>query len=345
MKYLIVFFLIFSPISLFAQSSLLISGLDERAVIEITPRNPSPNEPVTARVKSTYNSNLQKAEITWYINKAERKSEIGGTSFQFQSPAVGNTIELSVLVERETGSFFGNFLEITPASVDLIYEANTYTPPFYRGRSLFTYQSTVTVAALATIIEEGIRLPKNRIIYNWYRDGEILRDFSGVGRDSLRLTGNFIGRPFNISVIAESVNSDIKAERRISINPTNPQVLLYENNPVQGSIFERALTGVFNFDREEVGITAVPFFFNAESRNSAALRYSWSENNQNIGDETFGSFINYLNPDRAKGGIADIGVNVEHFQDFMQSSRNSFRVNVIGGSQSGIIRTNESSVF
>lgn len=341
MKFLFALILILVPLQTSAQ---LFSSFEETAVIELRPEYPAPKEMVTATVKSSYYEDLKRATIVWSVDGAERKREIGGTTFQFQAPESGRNMELFVTVDRET-STFANFINIRTGNLDLIYEADTYTPPLYKGRTLFTPQASIKVSALATMIEGGVQLPKSKIIYNWYKNDEKVPELSGLGKDSAVFQGDLLSKPFNVSVIAESLAGNTRAKKRILISPTTPKVVLYENNPLFGSVFEKALTGTFNFDREEVGITAVPYFFSADQRSSGSLKYSWYENGKSIGDETFSSFINYLNPNKEKNGVSNLEVRINHTNSFLQSGSNSFKINVLGNQQSDTMNVNESSAF
>lgn len=343
MKYLILLALILSPLQIFAQS--FPSAFDETAELALTPKIPAPEEEVLVKVSSSNYSSLDRSNIIWSVDGVVKKRGIGEKTFQFQSPKSGRSSTVSVRVERDTGGVLNESATITPSDLDLIYEANTYVPPFYKGRSLFTHESTITMAAMAIIKENGVPLPKNKIIYTWLKDDGKMPELSGVGRDSAQITGSLISRPFYVSVIAESLNSNLKAKKTILINPTVPQVVLYENNPIYGSIFEKALTGEFNFDREEVGITAIPYFFSTKDRNSSSLKYSWYENGRSIGDATFGSFINYLNPDKLKSGVSVLAVQVEHLENLLQSGNNSFKVNVIGNQQFDTIKNDVKTAF
>jgi hypothetical protein len=345
MKYLLLLTLIFAPLASFAQINSPLSAFSERVIITLSPEYPAPNETVTARVASSFYDDLKRAEIVWQIDGAEKKRAIGETTFQFQAPANGREMELFATINNGDIESYAGFRKIRTANLDLIYEANTYTPPFYKGRSLYVPQSEITIAALATIIEGGVQLPKDKIIYSWYKDSNLITDLSGVGKDSIKIQGDVLSRPFYVSVIAESLNSNAVAKKRILINPTQPKVVLYENNPIFGSIFEKALTGEFNFDREEVGITAIPYFFSTEDRSSGSLKYSWFENGKSVGGEGLGSFINYLNPNKEKNGVSNLGVKIEHSNNFRQSGNNSFKINVLGNQQSDTIEINESSAF
>lgn len=346
MKYLVVLFVLLVPITSFAQFNSFLSPFSpEKVLVELSPEFPAPREIVTARVVDLSYEDLSRAEIVWKVDDVEKKRGIGEQIFQFQAPETGREMEVFAIINKSENETIAGFTKIRTADLDLIYEANTYTPPLYKGRSLFVPQAQLNVAAVANIIENGVRIPKSQIIYNWYENNNFIKDASGVGRDSFRVQGDVLLRPLQISVVVESLNSNAKAKKKISIVAANPKVVMYENNPIYGSIFEKALTGTFNFDREEVGITAVPYFFTTPSRNSDTLKYSWSENGKEIGGGGLGSFINYLNPNREKSGVSNLGVNIENNVRFLQSDNESFKINVLGNQQSGTIKTNETSAF
>lgn len=317
----------------------------QTAVISFSNETPSPNELVVAKVRSSSYENLLRSTIIWSVDGVEKKRGIGEVSFQFQAPKNGQSSTISVLIQKEDGYSYSGQRTIRPGSLDLIYEANTYTPPFYKGRSLFTHESVVTVAAITDFIENGVKVPKEKLVYIWEIDGQVLQNSSGGGKDSLRIQGSLLQEPFRVSVTVESLNSELRAKKTILINQINPNVVLYENNPIYGSIFEKALTGTFNMDREEVSFTAVPYFFSASNRSDADLRYSWYENSRKIGDETFSSFINYINPNREKSGASKIKVEVDHTEHIFQDSSVEFKINVLGNEQSDTIEQNESTAF
>jgi len=341
MRVLFILFFLILPVQLLAQD---FSTLRKDVEVKLSPEIPSPREMVTATAISGDYSDLKKEMIVWHINDVERKRGLGETTFQFQAPPAGVPMEIFVTIEKPNRSI-ANFVNLQTATVDLIYEANTYTPPFYKGTSIFTPQSTITVYALTDLLENGAKINKKDIVYRWYKNEMYLSSMSGAGKDSAVFYSEILTRPFNVRVVAESVNSDLKAEKSIYVKPKSPQVVLYENNPLFGNIFEKALTGTFNFDREAVGITAVPYYFNIDEINSGNLKYSWYENGKRIDDETFGGYINYLNPNREKSGFSKLGVKVEHNDSYLQYGENFFNVNVLGNQQSDTIKTNETSVF
>lgn len=343
MKYLFLLTLIFFPLFV-VYAQVLPPGYEEEVLLKTNPSIPAPKEIVTVRLEN-YSVDLNKSNIVWYLDGIIQEQGLGKITYQFRAPEAGRQTTLKVDVQKNTGGTITKSLQIAPAGLDLIYEADTYTPPFYKGRSLFSHQSLVKIAAVPEFIVGGSKISKDNIIYTWEKDGEVIQSISGQGKDSAQFLGKLISRPFNITVTAESVSSNTKARKTVSINPIDPNVVLYENNPIQGSIFEKALSGNFNFDREEVGITAIPYFFSSQNKSDSALKFSWFENGVDIGDDSFGSDLIYTNIGRTKSGISDLSVSVEHIQNILQSNNGGFRVNVIGNEQSATILNDETNIF
>lgn len=343
-KKFIFLFIIFCVSGSITTAQVLPPGFEEEVILKISPSIPAPKENVSVRLEN-YSTDLNKSNIIWSLDGIVQEQGVGKITYQFTAPEAGRQTTLKVDVQKNTGGTLSESLQIAPAGLDLMYEANTYIPPFYKGRSLFSHQSIVTVAAIPDFTTNGAKVSKENIIYTWEKDNEVIQSISGQGKDSAQFLGKLISRPFTVTVTAESVNSNIKARKKITINPIEPTVVLYENNPVQGSIFEKALSGTFNFDREEVGITAIPYFFSAQNRSDSSLKFSWFENGAKIGDDLFGSDLIYTNIGRAKSGISNLQISVDHVQNILQSGNNGFRVNVIGNEQSATISSDETNVF
>ena len=133
-----------------------------------------------------------------------------------------------------------------------------------------------------------------------------------------------------VTVTVEAPNSDVRARKRIAVNPTNPKVLVYENNPLYGNVFEKAITSRFRFDREEVGLTAIPYFFSVETKNDRALSYVWLENNAAIKDPALGADLTFTNKDLLRSGLSKIVVGASHLSNMLQNARIDFALDVIG---------------
>jgi len=308
------------------------SNITDDIILEMTPQNPSPGQQVRVEVES-FTTDLQKAIITWTINGEARQQEVGNQTFIFIAPNAGINTVVGVVTSFSNGSVARDSIIITPSNVDVIVEGLTYTPPMYNGRALFTHQSEVNIAAIPTLIENGRQLSANEIFYGWEINGTYIRDVSGVGRDNIIYRGRVISRPITIDVTAENISGTLKARKIIVLEPEEPEILLYEQNPLQGVLFEKALLGQFNIEREELAVAAVPYFFDVKKRDDIALDYKWGENGSPINSAALSSNLTFRNAGLQKNGISEIAVSTNHLSHLLQDASIGFTLNVIGNNQ------------
>jgi hypothetical protein len=318
-----------SGVSVAQAQAVLPPGYTEEVVTEMNPSTPGPGDTVEIRVISV-NTNLQRANISWVATDGQNKQGIGATLFSFTAPPLGTPIAILLTITKESGEVLTKTINISTGDVDLLIEGNTYTPPLYKGRSLFTGQSVVTIVAIPALVSGGIRRSPQELIYTWEKNNEIIQDISGYGKDTVNFLGSVLSRPFTVTVTVEDPNSDATASKSIVVTPQQPQVLIYEKNPLYGSIFEKAVLNKFYFDREEVGLTAIPYFFSVTSRSDRNIAYTWLENSKELKDPTLGSDIRFGNEGRTRNGLSAVEVGATHLSNLLQSARIGFVLDVVG---------------
>lgn len=334
------FFLATSNISK-AQTS---TNITDSIILEVIPRNPSPGQQVRVEVES-FVSNLRQANIAWSVDGTIQQQEIGNQTFFFIAPEAGEIVTVDVIVTLQNGSTYSDRIIIEPGGVDIIIEGITYTPPMYSGRPLFTHESQVNIAALPTLIEGGRLLTSDDIFYRWEVNDTYIRDVSGVGRDNIIYTGKVVSLPITIQVTAESLTSEIKAKKQIIVTPLDPELALYETNPLQGTLFGKSLLGEFNLEREELTLTAIPYFFDVNRKDDASLDYYWAENRTQISTELTSNELTLTNVGLQNSGTSNIGIAVNHTDYLLQDASTNFTLNTIGNNQINIENDNEITVF
>lgn len=267
----------FSSITLNPLDQTVSSGFQEQISAEITPSSPRPGETVTIKLTS-YSTNLDKAKITWRENSKIVLDQIGATEYTFTLGQLGNDKSVSVYIEKAGGGIIERSYFIVPTEVDLVYEPETYTPPFYRGRAWATHQSRIKVLAIPRILDDFDRLiPSDNYTYKWSLDGKVIQNQSGFGRNVFIYDSSLLADTTQISVEVEPRNYSALASASITINPVEPLVALYEKNPIYGTIFENAVTGTYLLSRNEITLEAIPYFFSNPNSD-----FTWLMNNQTI---------------------------------------------------------------
>lgn len=265
-------FLLFFPLNSGAQTS-----------INVSPKHPGPNESVKLSL-SSFGSNLNQSTITWYVNGSIALSGIGEKDLNITTRGVGT--ETIVVAEIEGNDFYPEEVEISiiPAEVSLFWEANTYTPPFYKGKAEYSYNSDARIVAIPNF--PGNPDPKS-LNYTWEKDGRILGSLSGYGKNTLFLEGTSIIRPVSVSVTAEN-NSGASAKDTTVLESKSPEIIFYRKSPSLGILFNKALDSFSLGNEKEGGVWAEPFLF---ANGPSQLVFDWKVDGEKINQ--YNQFINF----------------------------------------------------
>lgn len=202
-------------------------------------------------------------------------------------------------------------------TVDLLWQGETYTRPFYKGKSLWSRQSRITLVA----IPQGLGNAAN-LNYRWTKNGTILGNINGVGRNTLSFTDTILSRAQTIQVEIVGSSGEILAGTSVFVSPTTPRLLVYENNPLYGFMFHRAVGDSYELEEGEVTFGAFPFFFSATSRLGQNINYEWRTNTGGV--ETAGS-ATYRAPEDTVGS-SRIEVRVANEEKVAQTGGKSFLI-------------------
>jgi len=266
-KYLGVFFIF--ALFMGVASAQLTPGLD----LSLSPSNPRPNQKVTVTLTS-FSVDINRSTVSWYQNGTLAESSVGDNQFSFTLGAAGSTNTVRVVIQTLEGGSVEETLTIIPADVLLVWQANAYTPPFYRGKTLHTVESSLTIAAIPNIIVGGTPVSAKSLIFTWERDGVVLGSLSGVGRDTLELDGSILARPITIALTVETQSASVKARRIVLIPISQPVAHLYEHDPLLGILFDNSLLDNLRMRDEETTIESFPYFFSTRDRTSG-LTHEW----------------------------------------------------------------------
>lgn len=314
---------VFVAAFLIGTSSVLAQqGLPNPLVLSITPTNPKPEESVTVEVK-TISWDLTRSDIGWLENGEFRESGVGLTKHTFTAGKTGEETQITVIVKNPGGLILEKTIIVRPGSVDIVWETQGLTHPFYKGKSLYTYLGVIRFTAFPEIVDaNGILIPASDIYYTWKKNNEVLGSKSGYGKSSLLIDEIILQTPFTIEVLAESRDQAYAASGKVSVGVTEPSILLYEDNPLYGILFNKALTGNFSLLSKELTIEAFPFYFNVNKRSD--LTYTWR-----IGGRQASGFDGpYLTVRDAGNGTGSAGIrlDVSNPESLVEGASGSFTV-------------------
>lgn len=298
--------LLFSPSLAAAQL-----GVGENALnLILNPERPRAESRVEIELES-FTVDLNSSRISWFLNKKSEREGVGEKHLVVTLGPLGTVTTISVVVETIDGRKLTGETVIRPANVDLLSEASGYTPPFYRGKSLMPFEGTLFVAALPAFVDgSNARLSPSQLIYTWRENGTVIGDSSGVGRSLFVVASRIPIRPKTVSVEVAAPDGTLFAAAQTEIAPVEPRLLLYEDHPLYGIQFHRALRGAIPLQKDEMRVVSVPFYFEAPKRDSSRISYVWSLNFKPLSGERKPTIV--LRRTSAEGGKASLSAEAQY---------------------------------
>ena len=297
-----------------------IKEIKQQLDINISPESPKPGDDVTISIEA-YGLDLNSTRIQWLINGKEQFNENGKKSFTFN---VGNSTESRVTLNifpTKQPSISRSFV-FNPSNIDLLWQAETYTPPFYKGKALFSPESSVTMVAIPNFSNNS-RIDDSKVVYKWSVDREVQGDFSGYGKNSFKYTSDIISTDKTIDVEAyPSGQENRKGVGSVDLSQKNSYVLFYEDNPTNGIMFNYSLTDKIDLgNRNESKISVFPYNFSINSKNTG-IEYNWYVNSEKINIPTNTNSITIKKSTTEKVDLARVFVNASNPTHIMQTTQN-----------------------
>lgn len=273
----ILILLIFS-LSFNLSNAQLTPDTDEVFVFDITNEIPQPNEKVYITVRS-YSIDLNRSTLTWLVNGKPYEKGLGKNEISLTVGPSGTKTTVEIQAQTGTGVVYAKKLEFNPVEVSLVWEADGYLPPFYKGKAPFTHQGSVRVTAIPSFKDKnGKDVDPKNLIYRWKDNYKVLGNDSGYGKDSIVITGGVIDRPSTIEVIVSDVGKTQTGRAILELETEKPEMVLYENNPYYGVLYNKAVFDKYVMKENEVTLKTVPYYFNSQSVKGEKLEYSWMLN-------------------------------------------------------------------
>lgn len=160
------------------------------------------------------------------------------------------------------------------STVTLVWEADTYVPPFYKGKALYVDGADARILALP---RADLGDPSS-LVYVWKINGRIEDSASGAGRNYFVFRPDvFGGSPL---IVAEVYKDTEKvAVGAVRVPQVEPEVVIYPELPLAGILFGNTPS---NVEGDEITLEAYPLFFSARSKQDPALTYRWNINDERV---------------------------------------------------------------
>ncbi len=268
------------------------------------PRFVDVGESVVFTVSSPF-INTQTSLIRWYQDGSLVLEGLGKNSFSIPSVEGGVKVDVEV-AEANSTQILKNSITVQTDTLDLLWESPTsYTPPFYKGKSLPNIDSTVDVTAIVP----G-KNPES-LLFSWEKDFTNSLGANGLGRDNFSYRVSVFDDFNSISVRATSIDNVFTSEKVKQINYVQPKVLFYRYNSSLGTLFNRALLNNTRFAQSSTqSIEAVPFYASIDSINDSGFSMDWKVGSVAVEKQNPQNRLRFSVPTRS--GESIISVSVDH---------------------------------
>lgn len=308
-------------VPLFA-AMLLLPACAYALEIGVEPEHPKPGDSVMLTV-ADYGGNTSNTTYVWSVNNAVVAQGVGQTSIALVAGTLGNAQTVQVLAIENGRARESTTFTIRPSSVDLVWEGNTYSRPFFLGRPLPNGQSTVTVLAIPHLGAGKTEVASNNVIYTWKVNGVLLEKQSGYGKSSAVLSAPKFNAAFTVSVQASTMDGGSVAENTTVIEPHIPTTVFYEDAPLLGVRFDKAITGSFPFASDEVSFIGYPLFVN----DLGALSYAWSLDGSVFDTDSSYPRMATFKKIGTGAGNHEISFSFKNPEKFLEEGESSFQLN------------------
>lgn len=248
---------------------------EETASLVTSPRYPEPRSTITVSLDA-YTVDTTGASIAWYVDGKEVSGARNARSFELTTGALGTSQTVRADIVRAGGFPLTVSRAITPMRIDLITEAMTYVPAFYKGRSLPGEDLPVHFVALP---HNGSGAAPSTFTYRWELDTTVLFGGPVKGKYAIDITmPRYAEHTLGVSVI-DAAGKTV-GESHVILTASEPELYFYEYSALRG-ISDRALLQQTTIVGDEMTVYGEPYYI-APSINPEAVGFTWSIDNEDV---------------------------------------------------------------
>ncbi len=271
------------------------------AQLVTSPEYPAPHSAVTISLEA-YSMNTSGATVWWYVDGAERADARNARSMTLTTGDLGDRLVVTVKVIPSSGRTITLTHTINPSEVDLVVEANTYVPAFYKGRALPSGESVVRAIAIP---HSAPSVSISSLTYEWTQGDTVLFGGPVKGKYSADITMSRFDDDY-LRVRVTNASGQAIGGKTIQLLPIEPELHFYEENPLRG-LNSKAIRDSLMLIGDETTIHAEPYFMTTNLTPSS-ITFDWKIND--VAVTTNQADAHTLTLRRiGNGGSANIGVN------------------------------------
>lgn len=304
-------------------SARLPNDIKEQLSIDISPEVPHPGEKVTITVSAYGGIDVNSSIINWIVDGKSALNGVGKKSFSFYPTGNGKVTNVEMHVKPQYGPEVVRSFKFNPSEVDILWQADTYTAPFYKGKALYTPQADVQFVAMPNITKKnGTKIQPQNTVYKWELNYTADAENSGYAVNYYNFTGSILAKPTHVRVTAyDPLDNSSTGVGSLDIENIQPILLMYEIHPTFGPLFNTAAVGSFSFNQDDIELGAYPYFYSTVNKKDVS--YEWSINSIKLSNVAEHQDFLVLQKLKQEAGRSTVAVSASNGDKVLQQAKTS----------------------
>lgn len=225
--------------------------------LSVSPQYPAPYSQATVSLLS---SSLELTNSIMTVSVGGKETYKGAVrTFTVALGPAGSVANVRVTISSG-GANYSQTLSIQPQDVVLIAEPISSAPVLYPGKPLVPLDGDVRVVAMANLKDtNGKASSPTTYSYAWTVDGVQIANSSGIGKEAIIVASPLQYRARDVSVAVANASGTLVGGASLSLTAEEPSMRIYQNDPLFGIRFDRALSGTYSIAGAETTLYAAPF--------------------------------------------------------------------------------------
>ncbi|MEK7144509.1 MAG: hypothetical protein AAB794_01465 [Patescibacteria group bacterium] len=225
--------------------------------VSINPQYPAPYSRMTLSIES---SSLDLANATMTVTSGGKnvyQGSVRPVALSLGKAGGVTQVEVTIVVG---GTNYRQTVSIQPQDVSLVAEPISSAPPLYPGKPSVPVEGSARVVAVANFrTAGGVSVDSSTLTYKWVVDDTRIANSSGIGKSAIIVASPLQYRARDVSVEVTNQGGTLVGGSTVSLSPQEPSMRIYENDPLLGIRFDRALIGSFSITGAESTLYGAPF--------------------------------------------------------------------------------------
>lgn len=286
--------------------------------IDANPRFPQPLALVTLQLNDYAISSVG-SEVTWSVDGVAQGSAQNQRSIQVVAPKLGETKVVTVQVRLRGGSVMTAEHKISPVRTDIVVDADSVVPVFYKGSALPSIQTPIRATA---ILYDGSGTNPNDYSYVWKMQNQVIGGGQIRGGNTITFTPP-LRRSVSLTVEISDLAGKPVGRKTVEVPIVEAEVLFYEFNPLRG-INQNAVLKTYPMLTDEVTFKAETYHL-PKSVIVSRPKVAWELNRRAV--DNGGATPYEITIRRQSGaGAYTIGLDIRSMEQILSGARGSFQV-------------------